>query len=93
MPAMTLDLNPRYLAYMRANLIEDSNLMLALDMERWPGGYMCGFLLWNASLIRQYLALRFPCGTHGKRDRHLAFMSVAADYDAWLAAMFPPLAP
>ena len=38
--------NPRYLAYCRAHGISDPDAMLDHDNERWPGGCMCGFILW-----------------------------------------------
>ncbi len=38
--------NPRYLAYCYAHGVPDPDAMLELDRERWPGGVMCGFILW-----------------------------------------------
>jgi hypothetical protein len=39
--------NPRYLAYAKAHGHEgDPEGMLEHDREAWPGGCMCGFMLW-----------------------------------------------
>lgn len=39
--------NPRYMAYCHAHGETDADKMLARDDERWPGGRMCGFILWT----------------------------------------------
>lgn len=41
--------NPRYVAYCHAHGTPDPDAMLARDRERWPGGCMTGFLLWNGA--------------------------------------------
>lgn len=38
--------NPRYVAYCAAHGVDDPDVMRARDAERWPGGKMCGFILW-----------------------------------------------
>lgn len=71
-------MNPRYLAYSRAHGM-DPDAMLEHDRERWPGGVMCGFIVW---IHRRWLVWdaehgRKPFGHHSAED-HAAF-------DAWLA--------
>lgn len=42
----TIDWNPRYLAYCRVNGQAHPDKMLERDRASWPGGHMCGFMLW-----------------------------------------------
>jgi hypothetical protein len=38
-------MNPRYAAYAKAHG-RDAEHQMAHDQATWPGGYMCGFVLW-----------------------------------------------
>jgi len=46
------DLNPRYVAYCLAHGASSPDEMRERDRLAWPGGRMCGFILWmNAQWI------------------------------------------
>lgn len=48
-----------YLAYCRAHgHADDPEGMLAADRETWPGGHMCGFILWVGSKRREWARYR-----------------------------------
>lgn len=67
----------RYVAYARAHGAMPAE-MLERDRERWPGGVMCGFILW---IGRQWKAWAAEAGESLEiRDeaKHNRF-------DAWLA--------
>lgn len=44
--------NPRYLAYCRAHG-KTPEKMLEHDEERFPGGCMCGFILWSSDKLNE----------------------------------------
>lgn len=69
--------NPRYLAYCRATGGASPYATLARDRMQYPGGSMCGFILW---ISRQWRAWRAETGHAGALGpaEHAAF-------DAWLA--------
>lgn len=72
----TRDWNPRYLAYCRAHGNSDPEEMLARERERWPGGVMCGYLLWIDARWTEWRAEvkwspREPMIDHGPFDRWL----------------------
>jgi hypothetical protein len=52
---LPLDFNPVYVSYARFHG-HDPNGMLERDRLRWPGGIMCGFLLWNTRMVHRFLA-------------------------------------
>jgi hypothetical protein len=60
--------------------------MFAHDRERWPGGRMCGFMIWIRQRWRAWDAQRpesFSRNGPWRTDKeHVAF-------DAWLSAAFP----
>lgn len=70
------DWNPRYLAYCKAhNKMPEE--MLEHDREAWPGGQMCGFLIWHNARLLEAKA-QYPqwfMYNHLIDDR---------PYDAWL---------
>jgi hypothetical protein len=45
--------NPRYLAYCKAHG-KTPEQMLAHDEDAWPGGVMCGFILWMSQKLREF---------------------------------------
>lgn len=50
---MSLDHNPRYVAYARAHG-RTPEAQLRQDRRDWPGGSMCGYVLWNTSHLRDF---------------------------------------
>ena len=51
MTSMNNDWNPRYLAYCRATGGLSPDATLERDREQYPGGCMCGFILWINDMI------------------------------------------
>lgn len=68
--------NGRYLAYSRAHG-RSPEAMLAHDDDAWPGGRMCGFMLWLRSQWRRWAAERGGTPDILTPEHH-------ADFDAWL---------
>lgn len=77
---MTLDINPRYVNYARANGNTPEE-QKAVDAKRWPGGHAVGFTQWNNERIFEY------CKAHpeytGVPNGRPTFLS-HEHYDAWL---------
>jgi len=72
------DKNPRYLAYCRAHGESDPVAMLARDKEAWPGGRMCGYVLWMGDKWRAWrTANKRKADDVLTREDHQSF-------DAWL---------
>jgi hypothetical protein len=69
-------MNPRYLAYCQAHG-KTPDAMLAHDLTEWPGGCMCGFLLWSNEQLSK-----------ARQDHKDWFLNSTlynhAEYDAWL---------
>lgn len=83
-------MNPRYMAYVHAHGVFDPDHMLEIDAARWPGGKMCGFLLWNAHQIDVFLARECPRKERGRSwNRNLEFLAREAAYDEQLALRYP----
>lgn len=64
-----------FTAYARAHGREPA-AMLERDRERWPGGVMCGFILWVAARKLEF-AGAFPCKMIGP--------DLIRDIPAWVA--------
>ena len=47
--------NPRYVAYARAHG-RTPDAMLEHDREKYPGGCMCGFILWMSKMQQAFYA-------------------------------------
>jgi hypothetical protein len=47
------EVNPRYAAYCRENAKTPTE-MLAHDRKAWPGGCMCGFMLWLGEKLSSF---------------------------------------
>lgn len=76
--AAEIGMNPRYVAYAGAHGRSPAD-QLAHDREEWPGGSMCGFLLWNRARLAEAskeIPAAFCLGRLADHDA----------YDAWLAA-------
>ena len=54
--------NPRYESYAKAHGETPSSMMEA-DTVKWPGGKMCGFILWMRERKAEYLVLMHGEGT------------------------------
>ena len=81
--------NRRYLAYAAAHG-HGAEEMLARDAERWPGGKMCGFMLWVQARWRTWAK---EAGEHPEWGGGWSARQHAA-FDAWLARCTGlPLAP
>ena len=50
------DMNPRYVAYAKLNGKTPAE-MLESDRETWPGGCMCGFILWISENERSFFRM------------------------------------
>lgn len=81
---MSGNLNPRYVAYARQHG-KAPDEMLAYDRRAWPGGSMCGFILWTMERIgeaRKAIPSAFVAG--GLWDHET--------YDRWLAGRVDEIA-
>ena len=70
--------NPRYVCYARE--VHGAPPLVALNLDRalWPGGCMCGFMLWIQARWREFGGVRLEMNPKVKTDAdHEAF-------DAWL---------
>ncbi len=47
-------MNPRYLAYCKSQGEPDPDKMMEKDKELYPGGFMCGFILWIQSMWNEW---------------------------------------
>jgi len=45
--------NPRYIAYAKSNGFEPKE-MFRIDKNLYPGGSMCGFILWISKMRREF---------------------------------------
>jgi hypothetical protein len=70
---------PRYVAYAYSRG-ENPDDMLVVDQREWPGGVMCGFILWIAEQWREWEVETGHVGPHWD-ECHVAF-------DAWLEARY-----
>lgn len=78
-------INPRYLAYCKANGFEnDPNGMLEHDKEQWPGGHMAGFMLWIRHRLSDYYV------EHPDVPKALVLDVDHERFDAWLANWSAP---
>lgn len=78
-PVNPAEWNPYYLAYARAHG-RHPEAQLAADRERWPGGRMCGFILWSGEQRRAFIAKHGPLArgefmTPDERETFAAWLS------------------
>lgn len=69
--------NPRYVVYARAHG-KTPDEMMAHDDKAWPGGVMCGFIIW----MSQQQTLFYKAHPEAFLDRYT--ISDSAAWDAWL---------
>jgi hypothetical protein len=70
------EFNPRYLAYCRAQGLTPAETMTR-DEQVWPGGKMCGFILWSSAALEECRREHPEYFMDGHLLQHKA-------YDAWL---------
>jgi len=84
--------NPRFVEYARVHG-RTAEAQLAFDDERYPGGRMCGFILWNGDRLREWKKLvDYPCycdyrGNPIPGDYWPLTDLYHAQYNAWLAVL------
>ena len=73
--------NPRYICYCFAHG-NTPQQQYSVDRKRWPGGMMCGFILWNEEMISLFSRM------HGKEGFYFVHGNLTTEgheaYDAWL---------
>lgn len=74
-------INPRYAAYAGAHGLSVVD-MLSEDRERYPGGVMCGYLVWSREHLRRFRALLQADGYPLDHDA----------YNTWLDGHAQPIA-
>lgn len=75
--------NPRYLTYCRSHG-KTVDQMLIDDELRYPGGIMCGFILWGQKHWRDFHAETGVSELDGRKHQL---------YDEWLVAKYPEKKP
>lgn len=73
--------NQRYVAYARS-LGETPAQAFERDAKRYPGGRMCGFILWVNERWREFDK------TQGNGREHVRSKEEHAAFDRWLASVF-----
>lgn len=80
--------NPRYVAY-ASEYGRSPEQQLEHDREAWPGGLMCGFILWSNERLTEYakinpaaffVGILTPWDRHGGRPKLIDQKA----YDDWL---------
>ena len=79
LPLEAVDYQPRYLAYCRAHG-RTPEAMLAHDSDAWPGGRLCGFILWISDRWHEW---RVATGSRAHALDRKTDAEHAA-FDAWL---------
>lgn len=79
--------NPRFIAYALQTGAKDAADALARDRTRYPGGVMCGFMLWLGERWDEFFKLKG--WQRGGNLEHLLTNEDHADFDAWLKARRP----
>lgn len=78
--------NPRYLAYCRANRMASPEDMMLHDYVRFPGGVMCGFILWMHDKGKAFRKLKgYDVGEPLSEDDQQEFgawLEAAADHES-----------
>lgn len=72
---------PRFAAYARVHGRTPEE-QIAHDKTAWPGGVMCGFILWNGARWREWRA-----ANGFRRDDDYMSPEDHARYDRWLAEL------
>jgi hypothetical protein len=71
---------PRYVQYSRQHE-KTPAAMLAHDAERWPGGKLCGYILWVTARWSEWDSL------NGHSKEHVRSNEEHAAFDAWLETL------
>ena len=74
--------NPRYVAYCTAHGNAPEN-QLAADVKEYPGGHMCGFILWHGAKVRRWA--KEVHDVTSEFETNMAMTRHSDEYDAWLA--------
>jgi len=76
------DWNPRYLQYARITNGGTPEQTLDRDHERWPGGRMCGFILWVEARWAEWKRLV------GVPANEPVFLAQRKEFDVWLETLW-----
>lgn len=60
--------------------------MLAYDDEKWPGGRMCGFILWHSEKLQAFFKGHPECAHKDYDGRFHLYEHDHPVFDAWLKA-------
>lgn len=71
----------RYLVYCRKNGNNTPEEQLKIDENKYPGGLMCGFILWIREKINEFYKLRPDCFI----DRHT--LTNHKEFDTFLSRL------
>jgi hypothetical protein len=64
--------------------------MLKADVIEWPGGSMCGFMLWMSAQWASFCRLHNVSNT---RELNLKLRDVDAQFDAWQSSKAASMLP
>lgn len=78
-----MEFNPRYVAY-AASFDNTPERQLEEDRVRWPGGVMCGFILWISRHWTDFERMHAPKMMARYGDRELWRLMNAEAFDVWL---------
>lgn len=80
-----MTVNSRFLAYCRSQGTPDPEAMLVIDRTRYPGGVMCGFILWTRARWADWRTARGMPQDRASCPAPITTNEDHVDFDAWLA--------